>query len=331
MTSDDGAPGARDAVAGVGYRATITSDPDEVTRTASAVSIGFFDGVHLGHRDLIGRMLDHAARHDLRGVIVTFDRHPLQIVRPDAVPPLLMSTARRARTLAGLGADLVAVLPFDERLRALEPETFIERVLRSSLDARHVVVGGNFRFGHRAAGDVALLRSVGARDGFTVDPVDLLEVDGEPVSSTRIRAALGTGDVRDAGRLLGGPFAFEGRVVHGDHRGRDLGYPTANLELDAGLAVPADGVYAGVLWHPDGRALRQVTSVGTNPTFHGADRRVEAHVLDFSEDLYGLNVVVDLRHRLRGQERFDDVAELVSAMDGDIAGARRVLAADVGA
>ena len=331
MISDDGRPSAAGPSDGVPSRATITSDLGEVTHTASAVSIGFFDGVHLGHRDLIGRMLDHAARDDLRGVIVTFDRHPLQIVRPDAVPPLLMTTRRRARTLAALGAHLVVVLPFDERLRALEPETFVDRVLRSSLDARHVVVGGNFRFGHRAAGDVNLLRAVGARDGFTVDAADLLEVDGEPVSSTRIRTALGTGDVRHAGRLLGEPFAFDGTVVHGDHRGRDLGYPTANLGLEPGLAVPADGVYAGVLWHPDGRALAQVTSVGTNPTFDGPERRVEAHVLDFAEDLYGLQVTVDLRHRLRGQERFDDVAELVAAMDGDVARARRVLAADVGA
>lgn len=329
-TSDGGGRGV-DAAPDPGTRAAVTSDLGEVARTPSAVSIGFFDGVHLGHRDLIGRMLDHAARHGLRSVVVTFDRHPLQIVRPDAVPPLLMTTARRARTLAGLGADLVVVLPFDERLRALEPETFIDRVLRSSLDARHVVVGGNFRFGHRAAGDVDLLAAVGARDGFSVDPADLLAVDGEPVSSTRIRAALGTGDVRAAARLLGDPVAIDGTVVHGDHRGRDLGYPTANLGLEPGLAVPADGVYAGLLWHPDGRTLPQVTSIGTNPTFDGVERRVEAHVLDFAEDLYGLDVTVDLRHRLRGQERFDDVAELVTAMDGDVARARRVLAADVGA
>jgi riboflavin kinase/FMN adenylyltransferase len=311
--------------------AVVTSDLGTVPATASAVSIGFFDGVHLGHRDLIGRMLAHAARHDLRSVVVTFDRHPLQIVRPDAVPPLLMTTRRRARTLAGLGADVVVVLPFDDDLRALEPETFIDRVLRSSLDARHVVVGGNFRFGHRAAGDVGLLAEVGGRDGFTVDPVELVEVDGEPVSSTRIRAALGDGDVRTAGRLLGAPFAVDGAVVHGDHRGRDLGYPTANLDLEPGLAIPADGVYAGVLWHPDGRALPQVTSVGTNPTFDGVGRRVEAHVLDFSEDLYGLDVTVDLRHRLRGQQRFADVAALVAAMDDDVARARRVLAAEVSA
>lgn len=305
--------------------ATITSDLASVGATPSAVSIGYFDGVHRGHQAIIARALECATRSGLRSVVVTFDRHPLQIVRPDAVPPLLMTTPRRARTLAGLGPDLVAVLPFDERMRMLAPETFITRVLRSALDARHVVVGRNFRFGHRAAGDVGLLENVGARDGFTVDGVDLLAADGEPISSTRIRAALGTGDVDDAARLLGRPFVIDGRVIAGDHRGRGLGYPTANLEVDPAVVVPAPGVYAGVLTHPDGRRLRAVTSIGTNPTFDGTALRVEAHVLDFDEDLYGLQVAVDVRRYLRGQERFKDVGALVSAMDADVRRARRAL------
>lgn len=309
--------------------ATVTSDLAAVPPAPSAVSIGFFDGVHLGHRAIVDRAMDNAVAHGLRSVVVTFDRHPMQIVNPDKVPPLLMTTPRRARTLADIGPDVVVVLAFDERLRRMSPEAFIAQVLRSSLDARHVVVGANFRFGHRAAGDVDLLAEVGARDGFTVDGVELLTVDGEPISSTRIRAALGRGAVDEAARLLGRPFVIDGTVVHGDHRGRGLGYPTANLAIDDSVVVPAPGVYAGVLEHPDGRRLPAVTSIGTNPTFNGANLRVESFVLDFDEDLYGLPVAVDLRRYLRGQRRFNDVNELVAAMDGDVREARRALA-DVG-
>jgi riboflavin kinase/FMN adenylyltransferase len=313
--------------------ATVTSELDAVGAQASVVSIGFFDGVHLGHQAIVGRAMAHASAQGLRSVVVTFDRHPLQIVRPDDVPPLLMTTDRRARTLADLGPDVVVVLPFDERMRMLEPETFIGQVLRAALDARHVVVGHNFRFGHRAAGDVALLEHVGARDGFTVDGVALLELDGAPVSSTRIRTALGEGAVSSATRLLGRPFVIDGTVIHGDHRGRQLGYPTANLAVADDVVVPAAGVYAGILVHADGRRLVGVTSIGTNPTFDGAGMRIETYVLDFDEDLYGASVAVDLRRFLRGQQRFDDVAALVAAMDDDVRRARDALgaAADGGA
>jgi riboflavin kinase / FMN adenylyltransferase len=307
--------------------ATVTSDLTTVERAASVVSIGFFDGVHRGHRAIIGRAVDRAAAQGWRSVVVTFDRHPLQIVRPDSVPPLLMTTARRARVLSETGVDLVFVLTFDERTRMLAPEDFVEQVLRSSLDARHLVVGHNFRFGHRAAGDVALLEQIGRREGFEVDGVDLVALDGEPISSTRIRAALAAGDVVSATRLLGQPFTIDGRVIHGDHRGRGLGYPTANLAVDTSCVIPATGVYAGVLTHPDGRALPALTSIGTNPHFGGTALRVEAYVLDFDEDLYGLDVALDLRHRLRDQQRFADVDGLIAAMAGDVREARRALAA----
>ncbi len=304
---------------------TVTSDLHDVAPAPSAVSIGFFDGVHLGHRAIIRRAMTHAAGHGLRSVVVTFDRHPLQIVRPEAVPPLLMTTPRRARVLADLGPDLVVVLTFDDRLRMLAPETFITQVLRSSLDARHVVVGHNFRFGHRAAGDVALLERVGARDGFTVDGVELLTAGDAPISSSRIRAALSVGDVETAARLLGRPFLIDGRVVDGDRRGRELGYPTANLAVADEVVMPAAGVYAGTLMHPDGRRLPAVTSIGTNPTFDGAAMRVETYVMDFDEDLYGLHVAVDLHHFLRGQETFEDVDALIAAMAVDVGQARRAL------
>lgn len=307
------------------HMATVTSDLHAVPRAGSAVSVGFFDGVHLGHQAIVGQSIAHATGHDLRSVVVTFDRHPMQIVQPDKVPPLLMTTARRARTLAELGPDLVVVLAFDERLRMLPAEAFIDQVLRDVLDARHVVVGHNFRFGHRAAGDVALLRDVGARAGFTVDGVDLLALDGAPVSSTRIREALALGDVTTAGRLLGRPFVVDGTVIHGDHRGRALGFPTANLQIDPQCMIPRPGVYAGLLTHPDGRMLPAVTSIGTNPTFNGESLRVESYVLDFDEDLYGLQVAVDLRRHLRGQRRFDGVEALTAAMHADVRAARESL------
>jgi riboflavin kinase/FMN adenylyltransferase len=306
--------------------AAVTSDLRALERVPSVVSIGFFDGVHRGHRAIIGKAVDRAVVEGWRSVVVTFDRHPLQIVRPDAVPPLLMTTRRRACVMADTGVDLVVVLTFDERLRMLAPEEFVEQVLLSSLDTRHLVVGQNFRFGHRAAGDVALLERVGEREGFGVDGVDLIAVDGEPVSSTRIRAALADGDVGAATRLLGQPFAIDGTVIHGDHRGRALGFPTANLAVEAGCVIPATGVYAGMLTHPDGRVLPALTSIGTNPHFGGTSLRVEAYVLDFDEDLYDLEIAVDLRHRLRDQQRFDSVDGLIAAMADDVVQARRLLA-----
>ncbi|HSK97229.1 MAG TPA: bifunctional riboflavin kinase/FAD synthetase [Euzebyales bacterium] len=307
--------------------ARLVSDLASVPRVPSVVSIGFFDGVHRGHQRIIGGALHHAARHDARSVVLTFDRHPLQIVRPEAVPPLLMTTARRARTLAETGVDLVVVLTFDERLRTLVPEAFVAQVLRSSLDARHLVVGHNFRFGHRAAGDVALLERIGAREGFGVDGVDLLAVGGEPVSSTRIRGALADGDVATAADLLGRPFVIDGTVVHGDHRGRALGFPTANLEVASGVVVPANGVYAGMAALGDGRQVPAAISIGSNPQFDGTAVRVEAYLLDIDEDHYGADLALDLRRRLRGQQRFATVDDLVAAMRDDVAAVRDLLGA----
>lgn len=303
----------------------ITSDPAELPSDPSSVSIGFFDGVHRGHRAIIERAIARSREDATRCVVVTFDRHPLEIVRPDAVPPLLMTPRRRARTLAGLGVDAVVMLAFDDRRRAQAADAFVDEVVVGALRARHVVVGGNFRFGHRAAGDVALLRTIGARAGFTVDGVELLADDDGPISSTRIRAALAAGDVVTAAALLSRPHVVDGTVVAGDRRGAGLGYPTANLATDPRVLIPAAGVYAGRFDHPDGRRLPAVTSIGTNPTFDGADLRVESHVLDLDEDLYGLRVAVDVRHRVRGQQRFDDVDDLVAAMARDVEHARAML------
>lgn len=292
----------------------------------SAVAIGFFDGVHRGHRAIIDRARQRAGERGLRSVVVTFDRHPMEVVAPGSQPRLLQTPGRRVRTLAEQGVDAVVVLPFDDDLRHLAPEGFVGWVLSGPLAAAAVVVGENFRFGHKAAGDVATLAAIGAREGFSAEGVTLLtDAGGAAISSTAIRTALDEGAVAAAARMLGRPHAVDGLVVRGDRRGASLGYPTANLHVDARLAVPAPGVYATEFCHPDGRVLPAATSVGTNPTFGGHELRVEAHLLDVDEDLYGLDVALAFRERIRGQVAFDRVEDLVAQMDDDVAAVRRVL------
>ncbi|MDP8978398.1 MAG: bifunctional riboflavin kinase/FAD synthetase [Actinomycetota bacterium] len=303
------------------------SGTEGVAPAPSVVVIGFFDGVHLGHRAIIERAVGAAAERGIRSVVVTFDRHPMEVVRPGSQPRLLMTLARRAATLAACGVDLVVVLPFDDELRHLPPEGFVDRVL-GSLSARRVVVGANFRFGHKAAGDVTTLRELGAARGFEVDGVGLRELDGVVISSTEVRTAVEKGDVRRAARLLGRPYLVEGVVVRGDRRGETLGFPTANLQVSRRVAVPARGIYAGLFHTQDARAHRCVTSVGVNPTFGGQDLRVESFLLDFRGDLYGASAGVDFRHRIREERRFAGPEELVTWIRGDVARARALLAAD---
>lgn len=284
----------------------------------SVVAIGVFDGVHLGHRATLSRAVDAAKTRDAKAVVVTFDPHPATVVRPDAVPLLLCSLDERLERLAEAGVDATLVLPFDEELASWSPEVFVQRVLVETLHAVRVVVGANFRFGHRAAGDVELLR----RLGLDVDAVDLV---GE-LSSTAIRAMVADGDVAAAAEAMGRPFAVSGPVVRGDGRGRDLGFPTANLALIPGLAVPADGVYAGQLVRADRSSYAAAISVGTNPTFDGVARRVEAYALDVDLDLYDEVVRVEFADRLRGMVRFANVDELVAQMAEDVSTVRRTVA-----
>lgn len=301
---------------------------DEVVPAPSVVSIGFFDGVHRGHRSIISRAVDAAADLGVRSAVVTFDRHPMEVVKPGSQPKLLMTLARRARALAGQGVDIVVVLPFDDRLRHQSPEGFVDHVLVGPLRARQAIVGVNFRFGHGAAGDVALLADLGQSRGFTVEGVSLLERDGEVVSSTQIRARIDAGDVEQAAALLGRPHLVDGVVVRGDARGQTLGFPTANLQVSRRVVVPARGVYAGVCHLPGGSEKPCVTSVGVNPTFGGQELRVEAYLLDFRGDLYGLGVGVDFRHRIRDERRFGDVDALVAQIHHDVQAARRLLGGD---
>ncbi len=302
---------------------------DDVEPAPSVVAIGFFDGVHRGHQSLIARAGKAAATHGVRTVVVTFDRHPMEVVNPGARPPLLMTLEQRLRTLAECDLDLVVALPFDDDLRHLSPTDFIDHVLAGPLQARHVVIGANFRFGHKAAGDVTTLADLGPAFDFTSEAVTLLEMDGVVVSSTQIRGAVERGDVAQAARWLGRPHELDGVVVRGDQRGRELGFPTANLQVDDRAAVPAKGVYAGRFRLPDGSWHPSAISVGVNPTFSGVrSLRVEAHLIDWDGDLYGLESHLQFTHRLRDEEKFDSVDALISQMHLDVDEARGLLAED---
>jgi riboflavin kinase / FMN adenylyltransferase len=293
----------------------------------SVVTIGVFDGVHLGHQRVVGRAAEVATELGLPVVVVTFDPHPDEVVRPGSHPPFLCTARRRAELLAGLGADAVCVLPFTREFSELGPDDFVRAVLVDRLHAARVVVGEDFRFGYRAAGDVALLAQLGEKYDFTVEGVPLLADNGVTISSSEIRQRLAAGDVVGAARDLGRLHRVEGVVVRGHRRGRALGFPTANLETLPHTAIPADGIYAGWLTtlDPSGRELERwpaAISVGTNPTFEGQERSIEAHALDRDDlDLYGVHVAVDFAARLRGMERFDSVDDLVAQMHRDVAAA----------
>jgi riboflavin kinase / FMN adenylyltransferase len=296
----------------------------------SVVTIGVFDGVHLGHQRVVGRAAEAATELGLPVVVVTFDPHPDEVVRPGSHPPFLCTARRRAELLAGLGADAVCVLPFTREFSELGPDEFVRAVLVDRLHAARVVVGEDFRFGYRAAGDVPLLAQLGEKYDFTVEGVPLLADNGVTISSSEIRQRLAAGDVAGAARDLGRPHRVEGVVIRGHRRGRALGFPTANLETLPHTAIPADGIYAGWLTTVDesGQELERwpaAISVGTNPTFDGQERSIEAYALDRDDlDLYGVHVAVDFAARLRGMERFDSVDELVAQMHRDVAAAAAV-------
>ena len=302
--------------------------------TPSAVTIGVFDGVHRGHQRIVARARQVATARGLPLVVVTFDPHPDEVVRPGSHPPLLCTLRRRVQLLSELGADAVCVLQFTLEFSQLSPDEFVRAVLADRLHARHVVVGENFRFGHRAAGDVALLAELGEKYDFIAEGVALLTEDGVRISSSLIRDRLTAGDVAGAAGGLGRPHRVEGVVVRGAQRGRTFGIPTANLETPPYMAIPADGVYAGWLATLDETGLEAqrwpaAISVGTNPTFDGQHRVVEAYALDRDDlDLYGAHVAVDFAARIRGMARFDSVDELIAQMRIDIDQARALVATD---
>ncbi len=295
--------------------------PADVGRTV--VTVGNFDGVHLGHQHVVGRARDVA--RDLGGlpvVVVTFDPHPMAVLRPEHAPLTLTTLETRAELLEAAGADHLVVVPFDREVAAWSPERFVVDVLVGALHARAVVVGSNFRFGSKAAGDLATLTALGHDHDFETVGIAL---DGGPQvwSSTYVRTCLIAGDVEGATEALGHPFTVRGEVVRGDQRGRQLGYPTANVPTGTRVAAPADGVYAGWLRRcddPEGTLLPAAISVGTNPTFDGERaRRVESYVLDRDDlDLYGVEVEVSFVAHIRGMTRFASVEELVATMRQDV-------------
>lgn len=300
----------------------------------SVVTLGNFDGVHAGHRAVLGEVVSRATASGARAVAITFDPHPLQVLHPDRAPQLITSLGQRLELLAATGLDAVLVMEFTRELATWSPEEFVRRVLVDRLGARVVVVGQDTRFGHRNSGDVETLRDLGTTLGFDVDVVgDRVPESGERRwSSSWVRELLLAGEVADAAEVLTRPHRLAGLVVHGDHRGRELGFPTANLGAPVEGLVPADGVYAGWMLRsslPDDdvdRFLPAAVSIGTNPTFDGVARRVEAYVLDRADlDLYGERVVLELVSRLRATERFDSVDALVQQMHHDVAACRQVL------
>ncbi len=298
----------------------------------SVATIGAFDGVHRGHQRIVGRAVQIAREQNLPVVVITFDPHPDEVIRPGSHPPILTSTRRQAELLADLGADALLVLPFNVDFSQLSPDEFVRVVLSERLHAAAVVVGEDFRFGHKARGDVPLLAALGEKYDFTAEGLPLLVADGVTISSTYIRERLAEGDVTAAAVALGRPHRVEGVVVRGHMRGRGLGFPTANLETPVYTATPADGVYAGWLaaLDLDGNQTSRwpaAISVGTNPTFGLGERTVEAYALDRDDlDLYGAHAAIDFTARLRGTERFDSVEALVTQMHEDVAQARTLTA-----
>jgi riboflavin kinase/FMN adenylyltransferase len=290
----------------------------------SVVTIGVFDGVHRGHQQIIGHAVRRARESGLSSVVVTFDPHPAEVVRPGSHPAVLTPNRRKAELIEALGVDALCVLPFTAEFSRLSAEEFVHDVLVEHLHAACVVVGENFRFGHKAAGDTALLATLGTRFGFTAENSPLLADGATTFSSTYVRACVAAGDVASATRALGREHRVEGVVVRGDQRGRELGFPTANLETLPYAAVPADGIYAGWLVRGKER-LPAAISIGTNPTFSGRERRVEAYVLDFSGDLYGEHVGLDLAAHLRPTWHFDTVEALVAQIQHDVDQVRSLL------
>ncbi|HHC08842.1 MAG TPA: bifunctional riboflavin kinase/FAD synthetase [Actinobacteria bacterium] len=293
----------------------------EAPEGGTALAIGVFDGVHLGHRAVFAALAD--VDGPVRGAL-TFDPNPAAVLGGDP-PPQLTTLERRIELIGEAGLDLVAVATFDDELRRSSPEEFVRRHLVAGLDVRCVAVGAGFRFGHRAAGTTETLAELGERYGFETRVVPILEIDGLPVRSSVIRELLARGEVERAATLLGRPHEIEGTVVPGDGRGRTIGIPTANLSVTDRLAVPARGVYAVKVELADGRRLGGVANVGVRPTFDGGDLVVEVHVFDLDEDLYGLALRVRWLARLRGERRFPDVEALVRQIRRDVAVARELV------
>jgi riboflavin kinase / FMN adenylyltransferase len=304
-------------------------DPCPHPSEGTVVTIGVYDGVHLGHRAVIAEVKLRAAELGACSAVVTFDRHPAAVVRPESAPLLLTDLDQRLARIKATGVDYTVVIRFDEARAAESAEDFVERELVECLNARGVVVGEDFHFGNRRAGNVALLQEMGTVHRFEVEPLGLVAPTGErePVSSTAIRQALARGDLETATAMLGRHHEVWGVVMEGDRRGRQLGFPTANVAASPEIALPADGIYAGWYERPDGSVHPAALSLGRRPTFYPDQpySLLEAYLLGFEGDLYGELAKVRFVARLRDELRFDSVDALVTQMRADVAAARAVL------
>lgn len=315
--------------------------PEHLAAGGTVVTIGVFDGVHRGHQELLQRAVELARERGVPSVMFTFDPHPTVVFKPEAVPPLLSSVRRRAELAHEYGIDHVVVVSFTKEIASWSPEEYVDQVLVKMLNAKAVVVGDNFTFGHKAAGTPERLRELGEERGMRVDVLDLLEDGDHVVCSTWIRQALAEGNVDGANEALGRNFRVAGEVTHGAGRGgRALGFPTANLYFAEKFALPADGVYAGYVTilpghgisagatigtMPVGERLPAAISVGTNPTFGHEPRSVESFILDHVADLYGLDIAVEFVHHLRGMETYNSLDELIEAIGRDVTETRKAL------
>ncbi|MGD8827985.1 MAG: bifunctional riboflavin kinase/FAD synthetase, partial [Gammaproteobacteria bacterium] len=272
-------------------------------------SIGNYDGVHLGHLRVLGELNARGRELGVPSVVITFEPTPREFFQPDKAPPRLTRFREKWEALAAAGVDRLLVLRFDRRLAGMDPEDFIQRILLDGLAVRHLVVGDDFRFGHNRAGDFAMLCAAGHKEGFGVEAMPTVDLDGERVSSTRIRRALAAGDLELAARLLGRPYGISGRVVHGDKLGRQLGYPTVNIPVRP-KAVPVTGIFLVRVHGEEGLSLDGVASLGTRPTVDGKRLLLEVYLLDFSGDLYGRRLRVEFVERLRDEQAFDGLDAL---------------------
>jgi riboflavin kinase / FMN adenylyltransferase len=295
----------------------------------SAVTVGFFDGVHRGHQAVIARTVQVARKRELTTVAVTFDRHPREVFSPGREPRLLTTLERKVALIAELGVDALAVLEFTEEFSRWPPQDFVDRILVKGLDARHVTVGQNFTFGFRASGTVDSLTDLGAERGFSIEAMPLLRLGGRVVSSSSIREALITGDLDWPGEALGRRFVLDGTVVRGAGRGAGLGWPTANLQTLPRLLLPGQGVYAGRA-EVGGRWYRAAINVGINPTFGQEPVHVEAYLLDFEGDLLGRQLAVQFWARLRDEVRFESPGALAAQIAEDVERTRELVPADRG-
>jgi riboflavin kinase/FMN adenylyltransferase len=291
----------------------------------AVVTVGTFDGVHLGHRALIAETISIARATGRRAVGVTWDRHPAMTLRPDKAPPMLSTQERKLELLSETGLDRLIVLVFDKELSQVPAERFVDEILVRGIGMRHIVSGSRWRFGHKAKGNVDLLTELAPRGGFEVTAMELASLDGEPVSSSRTRGVVAAGDMTLAARLLGRPFDLDGVVIHGDDRGASLGFPTANLALDPTLIAPLRGVYAGRA-RVSSNWYGAATNVGVNPTFGGdpdtTPMRVETFLLDFAGDIYGEQLRVTLEDRLRDELAFESTDALIAQIEADVGATR---------